>query len=121
MERLGRVEGGIRPEELPGTDPLDVAATVFRDRVYLASRWRKPADETAATTIAVNFSGDGENWCGWRVPESTAKPLVDYYASAESPLELRPNAPPGLAAVNNHLYILAPGDQSGDTNNVWTY
>jgi hypothetical protein len=115
------VEGGIRPEELPGTDPLDVTATVFRDRIYLASRWGKPADEAAATTIAVNFSGDGENWCGWRVPESTAKPLVDYTASAESPLELSPNAPPGLAAVNNHLYILAPGDQSGGTNNVWTY
>ncbi|HCF99267.1 MAG TPA: hypothetical protein DEV93_01830 [Chloroflexi bacterium] len=35
------VEGGIPPEELPGTDPLDVAATVFGDRVYLATRWRK--------------------------------------------------------------------------------
>ncbi|MBV9441986.1 MAG: hypothetical protein JO217_04765 [Acidobacteriaceae bacterium] len=115
------VEGGIRPEELPGTDPLDVAATIFRGRVYLASRWRKRGDETAATTIAVNFSRDAENWCGWRVPESTAKPLVDYSASPEPPFQLVPNAPPGLAGVNNHLYILAPGDFVGGPNNVWAY
>ncbi|MGB9123094.1 MAG: hypothetical protein WCE73_20935, partial [Candidatus Angelobacter sp.] len=115
------VEGGIHPEELPGTDPLDVAATVFRNRVYLASRWKRLADETAATTIAVNFSSDGENWCCWRVPESTAKPLVDYAASAESPFLLIPNAPPGLAVVNNHLYILAPRAFVGGPNNVWAY
>jgi hypothetical protein len=115
------VEGGIPPEELPGTDPLDVAATVFGDRVYLATRWRKPTDETAATTISVNFSADGGNWSGWRVPQSTAEPLLDYLSTPRPPLEPKPNAPPGLAPVNNHLYILAPGDKFGDTNNVWAY
>jgi hypothetical protein len=114
------VEGGTLPEELPGTEPLDVVATKFRDRVYLASRWGKPTGETAATTLAVNFSGDGENWCGWRVPESTAKPLLDYRASAASPppFVLSPNAPSGLAAVKNHLYILNSRDES---NHVWAY
>jgi hypothetical protein len=123
------VEDGIPPEELPispqelqGIEPLDVAATIFRDRVYIASRWKR-ADQTTDTTLVVNFSGDGKNWCGWRVPESTAKPRLDYLASAESPIELMTNAPPGLAAVNNHLYILAvPGiDRPGGTNNVWAY
>ncbi|HZQ44046.1 MAG TPA: hypothetical protein VFA99_12375 [Acidobacteriaceae bacterium] len=117
----GLVESGIRPEELPGTDPIDVVATIFRDRVYLASRWRKPANETEPVTIAMNFSGDGVNWSGWRIPESTAKPLVDYTSSPEPSFQLVPNAPAGLAEVNNHLYILAPGNAVGDTNNVWAY
>jgi hypothetical protein len=112
------VEGGIRLEELPGADVLDVEATVFRDRVYLASRW-KATDGSAR--IAVNFSGDGENWSGWRIPQSTAEPLLDYLSTAQPPLVLQPNAPPGLAPLNNHLYILAPGDQFGDTNHVWAY
>ena len=81
----------------------------------------KPTDETAATTISVNFSADGGNWSGWRVPQSTAEPLLDYLSTPRPPLEPKPNAPPGLAPVNNHLYILAPGDKFGDTNNVWAY
>ena len=117
----GLVEGGIRPEELPGTNPLDVAATIFRDRVYIATRWTKPPNEVQPITIAVNFSGDGVNWSGWRVPESTAKPLVDYTATSQPAFQLVPDATAGLAAVSNHLYILAPGSSAGAGNNVWAY
>jgi len=88
------VEAGARPD-IRAAHPLDVAATVFRDRIYIASRWQ--SEDSAGKNIfyvAVNFSGDGDNWSGWRRPESIAQ----HQASAT----------PGLAAVGNHLYILAP-------------
>ena len=64
------VEGGARPEGMAQTDqPLDVAASQFDGRLYIASRWQ-PAGTGAAYT-AVNFSSDGPNWSGWRQPETT--------------------------------------------------
>jgi hypothetical protein len=72
--------------------PLDVAATVFRDRIYIASRWE--SSDLATYFVSVNFSEDGANWSGWREPEST----VQY----------QPSAAAGLAAVGNHLYIVTP-------------
>ena len=64
------VEEGVRPEGRPAVDqPMDVAATTFGDRLYLASRWMGPESETdPGPYVAVDFSGDGTNWSGWRVP-----------------------------------------------------
>lgn len=96
------VEEGLRPEGSPATDePLDVAAAVFRDRVHIATRWRY-FDGTGGSHfyMAVNFSGDVADWSGWRRPEAPEDD-ADYAAGATA----------GLAAVGNHLYIIAP--QSG--------
>jgi hypothetical protein len=88
------VEAGARPE-VRAAQPLDVAATAFRDRVYIASRWQsKDSAGENIFYVAVNFSGDGDNWSGWRRPESVN--------------QIQASATPGLAAVGNHLYILAP-------------
>jgi hypothetical protein len=84
------VEGGVQPGGL--AKPLDVSATTFRDRVYIASRWE--SSDATRHFMAVNFSADGANWSGWREPEST----VQY----------QPSATAGLAAVGNHLYIFTP-------------
>jgi hypothetical protein len=58
--------------------------------------------------MAVNFSEDGDNWSGWRIPDPGK-----YEASASA----------GLAAVGNHLYILTPqlDTANNQTTNVWAY
>ena len=88
------VEEGARPEGMAQTDqPLDVAASHFDGRLYIASRWQ-PAG-TGAAYAAVNFSSDGVNWSGWRQPEAT----TGY----------QPGATPAIAGVGNHLYVFAAG------------
>jgi hypothetical protein len=97
------VEEGLRPETGSATDePLDVAAAVFRDRVHIATRWSY-LDGTGASHfyMAVNSSGDAADWSGWRKPEAP-----------EDDADYPPAATAGLAAVGNHLYIIAP---QGDT------
>jgi hypothetical protein len=79
---------------------MTVAAGVFQGRIYLASRWK------AEQTLKTNFSEDGENWSGWRVPETSLDPFFT-------------SVPAGLAASGNHLYIFAPATAQGD--NVWVY
>ena len=98
------VENGARPEGQPSADqPLDVSATEFDDRVYIASRWG--LTNTDSQYMAVNFSGDGENWSGWRQPESPT-------------LVFRPGGTAGLAAAGNHLYVLAPTLQATEGANA---
>ena len=95
------------PQELPGTAPIDVAAARFHDRLYLAARWESE-DGSGETHLGVNFSGDGDNWSGWRIPQAD----TDY----------RPSTTAGLAAVHQHLYLLTPRlVASDDTAQVWTY
>jgi hypothetical protein len=105
------VEGGLRPEDRPAADqPLDVAATTFGDRLYLATRWQGPSGESdPGPYVAVNFSGDGSNWSGWRVPAST--------------LAFAPSTAPAVAANGNHVYVAAPAqDPDAGTNAiVWAY
>jgi hypothetical protein len=83
-----------RDAVLPGSvhGPLDVAAGIFRNRIYLASRWEF---SNTLPRLALNFSADGDNWSGWRQPESDK----DFRATATA----------ALAPVNNHLYIFANG------------
>jgi hypothetical protein len=59
--------------------------------------------------VAVDFSGDGANWSGWRVPSST--------------LEFQPGDAPAVAANGNHVYVLAPllHPDSAFEGNVWAY
>ena len=105
------VEAGARPEGRPAADqPLDVAATQFGDRLYIASRWMGPAAEPdPGPYFAVNFSGDGSNWSGWRVPTSS-EPFKQSTA-------------PAVAASGNHVYLLAPALVSGvgTPAPVWAY
>lgn len=105
------VEGGARPEDRPAADqPLDVAATTFGDRVYLATRWMGPSSESdPGPYVAVNFSGDGTNWSGWRVPPST--------------LSFQPSTVPAVAPNGNHVYVLAPAldPEGGLDAGVWAY
>jgi hypothetical protein len=104
------VEEGIRPEGRPAVDqPMDVAATSFGDRLYLASRWMGPESETdPGPYVAVDFSGDGTNWSGWRVPTST--------------LAFQPGDAPAVAANGNHVYVLAPTLNPAATEaTVWAY
>jgi hypothetical protein len=91
------VEGGAVPEDyaMPGLQPLDVAATTFGDRVYIGSRWINP--ENNQHLMALNFSGDGTDWSGWRVPRDDLNPLPDH-------VPFGTGATAGLAGVNNHLY-----------------
>jgi hypothetical protein len=89
-----------RPDGGPLSDegiPLDVAATTFDDRIYIASRWQRPGPFGIAD-IAVNFSADGDNWAGWRTP------LVMNPASGAINIP-QPSATPSVAGVSNHLYI----------------
>lgn len=105
------VESGAGPEDRLAVDqPLDVAATAFGDRLYLASRWMGPESESdPGPYVAVNFSGDGANWSGWRVPAST--------------LKFEPASAPAVAANGNHIYVLAPvlGAGAGTKAPVWAY
>jgi hypothetical protein len=102
------VEGGAHPEG-SAAEPLDVAAGIFQDRIYLATRW-KPTNH-----IAVNFSEDGTNWSGWRVPQYDADPDID-------PSDLEFAATASLAAVGNHLYIFATGPEEATfEHRVWVY
>lgn len=102
------VEGGRPPEGAPSDEPLDVAAGIFEERIYLAPRWQSSSNELYQTDyIAVNFSEDGDNWSGWR------RYGDEYQATGSA----------GLAAVGNHLYILSPKlePQNAETTNVWVY
>jgi hypothetical protein len=102
------VEGGAHPEGA-AAEPLDVACGIFRDRVYLATRW-KPTNH-----IAVNFSEDGVDWSGWRTPQYDVDPAFD-------PADLQFSAPAALAAVGNHLYVFAPAQEGPNfRHEVWVY
>jgi hypothetical protein len=106
-----QVEHGARPEggELD-EQPLDVAASSFDGRVYLATRWEGPNVEPLGHYLAVNFSADAQNWSRWRVP-TTTQPFVPSGAAA-------------LSAAGNHLYVLAPtGDppSGGFAQSIWAY
>jgi hypothetical protein len=112
------VEANARPEGQPNSDePLDVAATTFDDRVYIASRWQ-PADTQKPKYIAVNFSADGDNWSGWREPPVT---VPSTGPGDEGSVE--PSHTPGLAGVGNHLYILVRDEHTfgNDYNLVRVY
>ncbi len=106
-----QVEAGIRPEGAAAADePLDVAAGIFRERIYLTSRWESTEGSAYETGyLTVNFSADGDDWSGWRIPQ----PDSVFQASN----------PAGLAAVGSHLYILAPQGVGGPDNPtpVWAY
>lgn len=95
------VEDGARPAGLQASVPVDVSATVFRDRVYIATRWRTGE----LPQVAVNFSADGKDWCGWRMPDAD----MDYY----------PSATVGLAPINHHLYITSPNPADGGA--IWAH
>lgn len=103
------VEGGAHPEG-SAAEPLDVAVGIFQDRIYLATRW-KPTNH-----IALNFSEDGANWSGWRIPRFDVDPHVD-------PPDLQFSATAALAPVGNHLYIFAPWviPNKDGLHNVWAY
>ena len=107
-----QVEEGVRPEGAAAADePLDVAAGIFDERIYLTSRWESTQGSAYETGyLAVNFSADGDDWAGWRIPQ------------AES--VFRASNAAGIAAVGNHLYILAPqwvGGPANDPTPVWAY
>ena len=81
---------GARPNL--AANPLDVAATVWSDRIYIASQWQyAQSGGQEVNFMAVNFSADGSNWSGWRTPEST--------------IDFQPMAPAGIAALGRHLYV----------------
>lgn len=107
------VEAGLRPEEgTPADDPLDVAAGVFEGRIYIATRWTSPPpdqEHEGRYYVAVNFSEDGDDWSGWRIPQSDAT--------------VEPSGPPGLAPVDNHLYLFATRlfRNTSETTRVWAY
>jgi hypothetical protein len=115
------VESGLPPKGAgPEYAPLDVAAGIFRNRVYIASRWQSTQGTNQPIYIAVNFSKDGDNWSGWRVP-AVEPPDTDLN------LRFRPQRTVGLAAIGNHLYILAPNVAVDDgtpldvPGAVWAY
>jgi hypothetical protein len=107
------IEAGLYPEGGTASDyPLDVAATTFDGRLYLASRWLSPPpdpEHEGTTYLALNFSEDGDNWSGWRIPASKVTVI--------------PNKTTGIAAVNNHLYLFAPRlfPNTGQSDHVWAY
>ena len=106
-----QVEAGIRPEGAAAADePLDVTAGIFHERIYLTSRWESTEGSAYETGyLTVNFSADGDDWSGWRIPQ----PESVFQASNAA----------GLAAVGSHLYILAPQWAGGPDNPtpVWAY
>lgn len=91
--------GAVLPSSVHG--PLDVAASIFQNRIYLASRWEFSSTLPA---LALNFSADGENWSGWRVPQSDE----EFHAQGTA----------ALASVGNHLYVFAP---QSVTQTVYVY
>ena len=103
------VEGGAHPEG-PTAEPLDVAAGIFQNRVYLAARWQ-PTNH-----IALNFSEDGVNWSGWRIPQYDVDPDFD-------PTDLQFGATAALASGGNHLYVFAPSlfPNQDSHHVVWAY
>jgi hypothetical protein len=108
------VEGGVGLEDQPGADLLDVAAGSLDERIYLASRWQwtDPPTDVQVHSMGLNFSADGQNWAGWRVPQSDVQD--------------RPSAAAGVASVHNHLYVVAPqfagpGSGSLDDTQTWAY
>ena len=107
------VESGLFPEQgTPSDYPLDVAATTFDGRLYIASRWLSPPpdpEHEGTTYLALNFSEDGDNWAGWRIPASEVAIL--------------PNKTAGIAAVHNHLYAFVPRlfQNIGQGDRVWAY
>jgi hypothetical protein len=107
------IEAGLPPEQgTPSDHPLDVSATTFNQRVYIASRWFSPPpdpEHVGTTYLAANFSEDGDNWSGWRVPASEVTIL--------------PNKTAAIAAVNNHLYLFVPRlfPNIGQGDRVWAY
>jgi hypothetical protein len=103
------VEGGAHPEGT-AAEPLDVAAGIFQGRIYLATRW-KPTNH-----IALNFSEDGANWSGWRIPQFNVDPHDD-------PTDLQFGATAALAPAGNHMYIFAPQvfPNKDGLHNVWAY
>jgi hypothetical protein len=104
------VEAGLAPEDGSPTDfPLDVSAGTFEDRVYIACRWQAtPPDpeHLPLNYLVVNFSMDGDDWSGWRIPQSDAK--------------LWPTISVGLAAANNHLCLFS-GNYPSATAGIWAY
>jgi hypothetical protein len=107
------VEAGLRPADgAPADYPLDVGAGVFEGRIYLASRWRSPPpdpEHEGHDYVAINFSEDGVDWSGWRIPRSD--------------IGIEQGGPLGLAAVDNHLYLFAQRlvRNVGDNTRVWAY
>jgi hypothetical protein len=106
-----QVEHGTRPEGAEVThQPLDVAATTFDGRVFLATRWEDPNAAPVGHYVAVNFSADAQNWSRWRVRATT--------------LPFSPNGAATLSSAGNHLYVLAPIDDpasSGHAHSIWAY
>jgi hypothetical protein len=103
------VEAGLTPLDEPSADPLDVAAGIHEDRVYVAVRWQWTDSGQTKTAMGLNFSGDGQNWSGWRTPWAYD-------------MEFQPSAPTAIAAVHNHLYIVSRRvDPDGDPTQVWAY
>jgi hypothetical protein len=104
------VEAGLAPEDgSPSDYALDVSAGTFEGRVYIASRWQAtPPDpeHLGQYYLVLNFSKDGDDWSGWRIPQSDA--------------ELIPPNSAGLAAVNHHLYLFA-ANLAGSTGGIWAY
>jgi hypothetical protein len=107
------IEAGLHPEEGTASDsPLDVAATTFDGRLYIASRWVSPPpdpEHEGTTYLALNFSEDGDNWSGWRIPASDVTVL--------------PSKSTGITAVDNHLYLFTPRlfPNIGQSDRVWVY
>jgi len=101
------VEAGARPEGSLATDqPLDVAVTLFGDRIYIASRWQ--ATGGANPYVAVNFSSDGTNWSGWRQPQSTEA----FHAGLGV----------GIAGLDHHIYVFASAaDDTSPTPAIWVH
>src|SRR2546423_13559281 len=98
-----------------GLSRLDVASGVLAGCVYVAARWLSPNYDPQSGDrryMTVNFSEDGDDWCGWRIPESD----IDYH-------HYQPTASAGVAAADGHVYIFAPGtaDYIGGPAPVWAY
>jgi hypothetical protein len=103
------VEAGLTPIDEPSAEPLDVAAAVHEDRVYVAARWQWTDSGQTKTAMGLNFSRDGQNWSGWRTPWAYD-------------MDFQPSAPTAIAAVHNHLYIVGQRvDPAGDPTQVWAY
>jgi hypothetical protein len=63
----------------------------------------------------VNFSEDGANWSGWRIPQYDVDPAFD-------PADLQFTATAALAALGNHLYIFATAlEELNFRHGVWVY